>query len=586
MNGPRSSELSVRAVAAGVFTGCLIGASNVCVGLKIGLAFGATLTTAVVAFALVKALSRASAPAFTPRENVISSTAGSAAAAMASAAGLISFIPALEMLGTPLSYWELVLWATATAGLGVFFTVPLRRSMVVVEKLRYPTGTATAETISAMFARSDQAVSKARVLFYAALAAGTVTLLFSIKPLQLGRFQNFGLDDLGLSVGILGVSAAALKLGVSCSPMILGAGVLVGPRVGWSLLLGSVVAWMVCAPLLIHSGVVTPEQAGREYAAAFRWLLWPGVSLMVFAGLTGLLMRYRTILRTFSTLARGSKSGADAPDPFPLRLWLIGLLLFTGGVVVLCWFLFGITPWMALLAILLSFIFCAIAVRAVGETDMNPSGPMAKITQVIYGFLDPGRVTTNVMTAGITAAGASQAADLMSDLKAGHLLGASVRRQVFAQLLGIGCGVFVVVGVYKALAAAYPIPGEDFTAPAVQSWYAVARVLADGLASLPAGTAWAAVAGGALGIALTLLGRIQKIAPFLPSPVALGIAFLVPSYYAWGIFLGALIAWAVGKRRPETTEKYATSLASGLIAGEGILMVLVAVLLILGVSWV
>ena len=490
------------------------------------------------------------------------------------------------MLGTPLSYWELVLWAAATAGLGVFFAVPLRRSMVVAEQLRYPTGTATAETISAMFASSERAVSKARVLLYSALAAGVVALLFSIKPLPLGRFQNFGPDDLGLAVSILGVSVAALKLGISFSPMILGAGVLVGPRVGWSLLLGSVVAWAICAPLLLHLGVVVPEQAGKEYKAAFSWLLWPGVSLMVFAGLTSLLMRYKSILRTFSTIARGTRSGADAPDPFPFRLWLIGLLLAAGGVVVLCWLLFGIAPWMAVLAIFLSFIFCAIAVHAVGETDMNPSGPMAKITQVIYGLMDPGRVSTNVMTAGITAAGASQAADLMSDLKAGHLLGASVRRQVFAQLLGIGCGVFVVVGVYKALAAAYPIPGEDFTAPAVQSWYAVARVLADGLASLPEGAIDAAAAAGAIGILLTLLGRIKKITPWLPSPVALGIAFLVPAYYAWGIFLGALITWIVGKRRPETTEKHATSLASGLIAGEGIMMVLVAVLLILGVSWV
>lgn len=586
MSQSRTPELTVKAVAAGVLVGCLIGASNVCVGLKIGLAFGATLTTAVLAFALVRAMGRASARAFTPRENVIASTAGSAAAAMASAAGLISFIPALEMLGTPLSYWELVLWAASTAGLGVFFAVPLRRSMVVAERLRYPTGTATAETISAMFASSEKAVSRARVLLYSALAAGAVALLFAIKPLPLGRFQNFGLEDLGLAVSILGVSTAALKLGISFSPMILGAGVLVGPRVGWSLLLGSVTAWAVCAPLLLHLGVVAPEQAGKEYLAAFSWLLWPGVSIMVFAGLTSLLMRYKTILRTFSTIARGSRSGADAPDPFPFRLWLVGLLTLAGAVVLLCWLLFDITPWMAVLAILLSFIFCAIAVRAVGETDMNPSGPMAKITQVIYGFLDPGRVSTNVMTAGITAAGASQAADLMSDLKAGHLLGASVRRQVFAQLLGIGCGVFVVVGVYKALAAAYPIPGEDFTAPSVQSWYAVARVLADGLASLPGGALEAAAAAGALGVLLTLLARIKAAAAWLPSPVALGIAFLVPAYYAWGIFLGALIAWAVGRRRPEQTGKYATSLASGLIAGEGVMMVLVAVLLILGVGWV
>jgi OPT family oligopeptide transporter len=241
---------------------------------------------------------------------------------------------------------------------------------------------------------------------------------------------------------------------------------------------------------------------------------------------------------------------------------------------------------MGALAILLSFVVCSIAVRAVGETDINPSGPMAKITQMVYGFLDPGQVTTNLMAAGITKAGASQAADLMLDLKAGYLLKASIRRQVFAQLIGVLAGVFAVAAVYQALMAAYQIPGKEFTGPAVQAWRAMAKILSEGFATMPAGAGLAALAAGALGILLTLATRVKRIAPYLPSPVALGIALLIPGYYAVAIWLAALLVWAWKRRRPEQMANYSSSIASGLIAGEAITMVVVAVLLIAGASWV
>jgi len=591
VNQSQPSELTVRAVGAGLLVGCLIAASNVVIGLKIGLVFGASIAAAVISFALFKGMSVVLTRPYTPKETLISATTGSAAGFMASAAGLTSAIPAMEMMGTRLSFGQLVIWAIAIAGLGVFFAVPLRRSMIVVDKLRFPSGTASATTIKAMFAAGHSALTRARVLFFSGLGAVVITLLFSIKPLGLGGFQNLGFDDLGLTgVSILGVSLVAMKVGVSFSPMIWGAGILVGPRVGWSLLLGSVAAWLVGGPLLLRYELVGPAAPLKEYSAAFKWLLWPAVSMMIFAGLTGLAFQYRTILKTFSAFAK-SKTATDgdlddAPDRLPFGFWLGGLLFLAGLTVFLAWSIFDISPWMSLLAIVLSFVFCAIAMRAVGETDINPSGPMAKITQLLNGVLDPGCAASNLMTAGITAAGASQGADLMSDFKAGYLLKASIRRQVLAQLAGVLVGAVVVVGVYKALTAAYQIPGEGFLAPSARSWHTVAKVLEQGLAAIPDGALWATLLSGLLGIGLALLGRIKQIAKWVPSPVAIGIAFLVPPYYAIGIWLAALLTWLVRRSKPETVESYSASLASGLIAGEGITMVLIAVLIILGVGWV
>jgi uncharacterized oligopeptide transporter (OPT) family protein len=392
------------------------------------------------------------------------------------------------------------------AFLGVFFAVPLRRTMLAVEKLRFPTGTAAAETITAMFASPGSAMSRARLLLLCGLYAALIALLFSLKPLGLGGYKNLGLDDLGLgALAVFGVPLAKLRIGLSFTPMIWGAGILVGPRVGWTLLGGSLLGWLLLAPAV---------------------------------------------------------------------------------TVVFTWLLFDIPPWMGVLAVLLSFVICSITIRAVGETDINPSGPMAKITQMLYGFLDPGQVTTNLMAAGITKAGASQAADLMSDLKSGYLLKASIRKQVFAQLIGVLVGVFAVAGVYMALTAAYKIPGKEFTGPAVQAWRAMAKVLSEGFSNLPTGAGWGALVGAVLGIGLTLATRIKKIAAWLPSPVALGIALLIPGYYSAAIWLSALLVWVWKRRRPEQMESYGSSIASGLIAGEAVMTVLVAVLLIAGVSWV
>jgi OPT family oligopeptide transporter len=293
---PGYSELTLRALLSGLIVGSLIGASNVCIGLKIGWTFGASITAAIISFAIFKAFSGVLSRPYTAKENLITATAGSAAGTMASAGGFVACIPALELYlketsgpGHDLTYFQLVIWAIAVAFLGVFFAIPLRKQMIVKEKLRYPTGTAAAETIKAMYSSGVEAMKKAKLLFYAAIFAAIVKMLFSIKPLGLDHFSDFSLDDIGLvGVGILGIPLASLRMGISLSPMMIGAGVLIGPKVGWSLFAGSILAWGIGAPVLVDMGIVTPTDPNNVYSAAFRWLLWPGVALMVAAGFASL----------------------------------------------------------------------------------------------------------------------------------------------------------------------------------------------------------------------------------------------------------------------------------------------------------
>lgn len=593
------SELTLRAVLSGLFVGCLIGASNICIGLKIGWTFGASITAAVISFVIFKTIGRALDRPYSSKENLISATAGSSAGTMASAAGLTSSIPALELIlreqgADPLSYGKLVLWGTGIAFLGVFFAVPLRRQMIVVDKLRYPTGTAAAETIKAMYASGVEAVKKAKVLFYAALVAGLFKLIVSITPLGLARFENFSLDDVGLAtLGVFGISFAVLTIGINMSPMMIGAGILIGPKVGWSLFAGTILAWGVIAPILNQMGLIEYGGGASIYRDALKWILWPGVACMITAGFTSLGLQYKTIGRTFTSLKKvtaGTGAPADeeedAPDPFPMKWWLVGMTAATALTAAMSYVFFGIAIWMGVLAVVLSLFIASISVRATGETDINPVGAMGKITQVVYGVLDPGRITTNLMAAGVTAAGASQAGDLMHDLKAGYLLKVSIRRQVITQLIGVVVGIFAAAGVYRLLTAAYEIPGDSFAGPAVVAWHLMAKVLAEGVSSLQPSALWAALVGGAIGIALTLMHKIKPIAKWLPSPVALGIAFIVPGFYSVAMWLGAMITWLYRRKHGEAVDAYGPSLASGLIAGEGLMMVVIAVLLIIGVGWV
>ena len=160
----------MRAIIAGSLIGGIVCAMNIYFGLRTGWGFGGSLIAAILSFSLFQVLNP-KVP-FSVLETNIAQTTGSAAGSMTSAAGLVAAIPAMKMLGYEFSMWQLFFWALSVAYLGVFFAIPLRHQMVVVEKLRFPTGTATAETIMAVFSEGKEAMRKSKVLLMLALVAG------------------------------------------------------------------------------------------------------------------------------------------------------------------------------------------------------------------------------------------------------------------------------------------------------------------------------------------------------------------------------------------------------------------------------
>ncbi|MCA8984400.1 MAG: OPT/YSL family transporter [Planctomycetaceae bacterium] len=579
-------QLTVRAVLTGCLIGSVVSCTNIYVGLKIGWSFGASIISAVLAFSLFNVLENLfGTDRLSVLETNIAQTSGSAAGYMSSAAGLLAAIPALAMLGYEFSWTLLLLWSLSVAFLGVFFAVPLRRQMIDVDKLKFPSGTATAETILAMFSDASEALMKSRVLLLAGLYAGLFTLANHFYPvLEAPPLHEW------LPLPVLGL-LATWTFTVYLGPSLLGAGFLIGPRVVLSLVAGGLLAWGVIGPLAQFQGWA-PGPVMSYSDGPRGWILWPGVALMVSEALATLAFSWRTFLNalimTSAAVAdHGSEEETHDPQHIPDAWWMTGLFLGSLLTIGIALVAFGIPWYLTLVAILLSAVLAAVGVRSVGETDINPVGGMGKVTQLVFGGLAPGSITTNLLAAGITAGGASQAADMMQDLKTGKLLGASPRKQFLAQLCGICVGIVFAIPVYFLFTSAYELGSKELPAPAAMAWKAMAELLNQGFSALPPHSLPAIMIATLTGIVIAGLQQIKKLKPYVPSGLAMGIAFVIPAYYSL-VMLYGLIIWMIWRAiSPVQASKYTYSVASGLIAGEGLMGIVNAILSLLKIdaSW-
>ncbi|MFM8986000.1 MAG: OPT family oligopeptide transporter [Planctomycetia bacterium] len=587
--GDDAVQLSPRAVVSGMAIGGLMSVSNLYVGLKTGWGLGVTITACIIAYAVFKFLEQV-VPAYRTRpfstlENYTMSSAASAAGYMSSA-GLVSAIPALYLTtGRLLEWWEIGLWLVALSMLGVFMAIPLKRQLINVDQLPFPSGIATAETLTSMHGSGGEAVVKARSLFAAAMLGAVVAawrdLVGGIKAIAAWAIPGeipFGPSPWARDL------LAKYTIGIEGSLIMVAAGAIMGLRVAASMLVGSIIFYGLIGPILVERGIAQPG-----YRGIVSWVLWPSTAMMVTSGLLAFGLKWRTVLRAFGGLGRLVGAAAtDGDDPLahvevPASWFVAGTLAAGTACVVLGHWLFGITWWMGILAVFVTFFLSIVAARATGETDITPIGAMGKITQLMYGVVAPANVTTNLMTASITAGAASHAADLLTDLKSGYLLGGNPRRQTISQLCGVIAGTLVSVPAYLFLVQRSPerLGSADLPAPSAKVWAGVAELLAKGIGALPAGAVEAIVVGGLLGILLTLLEEFGPRAwrPWLPSTTGLGIAGVIPAFNSFAMFAGALAAWAFARARPTLAATYTVPVSSGLIAGESLMGV--AIILVL-----
>ncbi|MBC8205110.1 MAG: OPT/YSL family transporter, partial [FCB group bacterium] len=218
-------------------------------------------------------------------------------------------------------------------------------------------------------------------------------------------------------------------------------------------------------------------EAVGGYRNIVSWSMWPGVGLLVVSGLLAFAFQYKTLGRTFMSVAGGfRKKKGKSKDilghlEVPGTWFIIGFIVTGIPCVILQDTIFGIPIWMGILAVILSFFLAAVAARTAAEVGINPIGAMGKVTQLIYGVLAPGNMTTNLMAANITGGAACSCSDTVGNLKIGHMVGAHPRKQFIAQMTGVLAGAVIWVPAYYILVPDVEIlGGEKIPPPSANIW--------------------------------------------------------------------------------------------------------------------
>ncbi len=584
--GDSMLQLTWRAVLMGSVLGGVLSLTNLYIGLKAGWAFGVAITACILSYAIWTTLYRigiARSPMTILENNCMQSTASSAG--YSTGGTLVSAFAAYIMLnGQSLPIPVMLGWVFFLAVLGVTMAVPMKRQMINIEQLAFPSGVAAAETLTALHAHGEKGMRSARALGIAGVLAALDKFWLEGLPAFFPKAAAFSTSTWiqSLNTNLFGQQWIGRTVMFNWDPIFIAAGAITGMRVCASILLGSIACWMVFVPIMQQQGVIT----GTGFRDIVQWTLWGGTACMVSSGILSFLLQWRSAIRAFGSLTRMfSPSQAHTLDEMdrietPGSWFVIGQVV---SLVALSWLAhhtFGMPVWQSVLAVLLSFGLALVACRVTGETDTTPVGAMGKIMQLTFGAIHPAKVAgdtvamnVNLMAANITAGAAGSSADLLTDLKSGYLLGANPRKQFIAQFCGIFTGTLVTVLAFGLLVPKPEVLGGDqFPAPAAQTWKAVAEALSVGVTALEPVKLWSIVIGGAVGIILPLLSlALPKYRAYIPSPAGLGLAWVFHWYYGLLFFTGAAIGLIVQKISPKAAEEYTFPVASGIIAGNSLM---------------
>jgi len=578
--GDSMAQLTWRAVLIGSCLGGVLSLTNLYIGLKAGWGFGVAITASILSYAIWTSLLKvglARTPMTILENNCMQSTASSAG--YSTGGTLISAFAAYIIVNhQSISVPLMLAWVFFIAVLGVTMAIPMKRQMINIEQLRFPSGIAAAETLRALHAKSSQGLRAAKALGLAGLISAVDKVWSEGLSTISGSLERFSSEALltDLQKWLLGSHYGAWSgrtVVFSWDFIFLAAGAITGMRVCATMFVSGTLCWAVVVPVLQTRGVIE----GMGFASIVQWTLWFGASCMVAAGLLSFALSWRTALRAFHDLGKILYRSAAATEAgrieAPTSWFVVGQIV---SFVALAWLghaSFGMPIWQSAIAVALSFWLALVACRVTGETDTTPVGAMGKVTQLAFGALSPGNVNVNLMSANITAGAATSAADLLTDLKSGYLLGANPRQQFLAQFAGIFVGTVVTVLTFAVLVPDAQVLGTDqFPAPAAQTWSAVAIALGQGLSSLESVKMWLIFAGSVVGVALTLAPvMLPKYQEYLPSAAAFGLAWVFHWYYGLLFFLGALVALLVERRKPKLAEEFTLPVASGVVAGGSLM---------------
>jgi uncharacterized oligopeptide transporter (OPT) family protein len=579
---PNATNLTIRAAVVGMVIGAAMSLSNLYVFFKTGWSMGVTLTACILAFSAFQLLqaARIVKKPLGVLENNALTTVASGAGYMTGGGNMAAFGALLMVTTVRPDTISMIAWFALIAALGVFAAIPIKRQLINQEGLAFPTGTATAETIASIHeAASGAGASKAKWLAWSAAFAAVLTWVRDA--------WHWIPSTIPLPLQLAGHKLSEWTLSLKAEVVLIGGGALMSFKTGWSLLLGGVLTYAVLAPSLVERGIVT----SISYKAIVAWTLWPGAAILVASGLTSFAIDYKSIARSFTGLTRIFRGGKRTDEGIatlecPEWWFPTGFAVLSPFVVLLMVWLFQIPLWAAVIAVPLAVVKGFVAARVTGETDVTPTKALGPVTQMLYGVMTPGNLSGNIMSANVTGGIGLHAADLLTTLKTGWLLGAKPRHQFYAQLFGVIAGAIVIVPAFNLIIPdASLLGGEAWPAPSCVVWAGVSKAFSDGIGALHPTSRTAIVVGLALGVALALLERFapKRLRAYLPSPSGLGIAMVIPGSNCIAMFLGAALAEGCRRFAPKFADRAVVPVASGLIAGESLMGILIAILIVTGV---
>ena len=572
-------EFTVTSVIMGVLLAIVFGAANAYLGLRVGMTVSASIPAAVISMGVIRVIMR--------KDSILESnmvqTIGSAGESLA--AGAIFTMPVLFLwakdgiIEKP-SILTISLIALCGGVLGVLFMVPLRNALIVKEHgvLPYPEGTACAEVLLA----GEEGGASATTVF-----AG----------MGLAALFKFVVDGLKIVPGVITAKISALKTELSAEvyPALIGVGYICGPKIASYMFAGGIIGWFVLIPAIVTFGGDTILYPGTDtianlYANGGASAIWSsyiryiGAGAVAAGGIMSLIKSMPLIVTTFIDAIKGIKGGKGnknirTEQDLDMRFIGIGVLL----LIIIIWLLpqIPVTLLGAVLIVLFGFFFGAVSSRMVGivGSSNNPVSGMAIATLLIATLClkGTGDNGTHGMTGAIAIGSiiciiAAMAGDTSQDLKTGYILGATPKKQQIGELIGAVISALTIGGVLILLDSAWGFGTEALSAPQATLMRMIVEGVMDG--NLP----WTLVF---IGVFLAIVVEILGVAVL---PVAIGL--YLPLELSATIMIGGLIRYFVDKKRTSEDGEAGTGVlfCSGLIAGEGLVGILMAILTVLKVA--
>ncbi len=601
MNSPPvPPQLTVKAILLGIVLAMILAGANAYLGLFAGLTVSASIPAAVISMAILRMFKNSNV-----LENNIVQTAASAGESLA--AGVIFTLPALILLG----YWDVFdyWWVTAIAGLGgllgVLFTIPLRRSLIVEQNLAFPEGKATAEVLKV----GDDPASGVKFLVMAAIAGAVVKLCATGFKIWAGTAQ---------AARYIGQSTIGYA-GINLSPALISVGFIVGLNIAVLVFAGGAISWYFAIPIFsafaldsnpeiaaaFAAGVSAEDLASDIWSKEIRYM---GVGAMVVGGIWALVsMRNSLVDGIRSGLAQyraGSTAVTDHRDQdMPMNYVLIGIVLFVIPIFILYQNIvghLGVSIAMTLIMVIAGFLFSSVAGYMAGLVGSS-NNPISGITiatilfasLVLLAMMGADAAVgppAAIMIGGVVCCAAAIAGDNMQDLKAGYILGATPWKQQVMQGVGVVSSVLVMAPILTLLLLAYGIgvPTAEHPDPLAAPQATLMASVAQGV--FQGGLPWFMIGiGAAVGVAVIVIDEMLKAkgSSFRAPVLAVAVGIYLPLELSSAILVGGLIAHFASRMHAKRGEEGEKSMrqgmlfAAGLITGEALVGILMAIPIVL-----